>query len=58
MSDQQVKVSSFSVGFIKGFMIGLEYDEDPEGAYEFGVILDLGLIRFSYIKGIDVSFFD
>lgn len=52
------KITSFSVGFIKGFMIGLEYDEDPEGAYDFGVMLDLGVLRFVYLKGINLDFLD
>lgn len=55
---EDTKISSFSVGFIKGFMIGLEYDEDPDGAYELGICLDLGFLRFSYIKGIDITALD
>lgn len=55
---EDTKISSFSVGLIKGFMIGLEYDEDPDGAYELGICLDLGFIRISYIKGIDLGLID
>lgn len=50
------KVNSLSIGFIKGLMIGLEYDEDPDGAYELAICLDLGFIRITYLKGIDVDF--
>ena len=52
MSD---KVNSLSIGIIKGLMVGLEYDEDPDGAYEFAVCLDLFFIRITYLKGIDLD---
>lgn len=44
----------FAICFIKGLSIGLEYiDEgDLEGTgWEFAVALDLGLIRFMWLRG-------
>ena len=51
-------MNSFSVGIIKGLMLGLEYDEDPDGAYELAICLDLFFLRFVYLKGIDLDVID